>query len=271
LFFNFPALDKYPHIFSSRQRAFDIMKEFEDLLYDLVKNRPRNRSGKPRNPEDDLLIHMLDDALAEGKINDTQYRANLKITFLTAHENAQQLLNSVFWEMGTNQTLQTALRAEILATKVADPTADQLNRLPILTSTIYEFLRLYPPVSQLINRVTTQPALLGGRIAIPARTWVGWNAYGVHIDENVWGADAKEFVPERWGKSVEEMQGKFRRECVRGAYIPFNAHTRKCLGQGFALLEMKMVFFEMVRRVRWRVDPGYKLKLTPVCDFVILK
>lgn len=78
------------------------MKEFEDLLYDLVKNRPRNRSGKPRNPEDDLLIHGLEDALEAGKITDEQYRANLKITFLTAHENAQQLLNSVFWEMGTN-------------------------------------------------------------------------------------------------------------------------------------------------------------------------
>lgn len=79
------------------------MKEFENLLYDLVKNRPRNRSGKPRDPGDDLLIHMLEDALKEGKINDEQYRANLKITFLTAHENAQQLLNSVFWELGQNQ------------------------------------------------------------------------------------------------------------------------------------------------------------------------
>ncbi len=87
----------------------------------------------------------------------------------------------------------------------------------------------------------------------------------MHIDENVWGKDAKKFVPERWGKTVEEMQMKFRRECVRGAYIPFNAHTRKCLGQGFALLEMKMVLFEMVRRLGWTVDPGYKLKLTSVC------
>jgi cytochrome P450 len=63
---------------------------------------------------------------------------------------------------------------------------------------------------------------------------------------------------------VEEIQLKFRRDCVRGAFIPFNAHTRKCLGQGFVLLEMKIVLFELVRRVRWRVDPSYTLKLPGV-------
>ena len=165
--------------------------------------------------------------------------------------------------------MQTKLREEILQAGTVDPVADTVNKLPYLTSVIYEFLRLYPPVSQLINRVTTEPAVLGGEISIPAHTWVGWNAYGVHIDERVWGPTAKQFIPERWGTTVEEMHAKFRRECVRGAYIPFNAHTRKCLGQGFALLEMKMVLFEMLRRVSWTVDPAYKLKLTSV-RFVLI-
>jgi unspecific monooxygenase len=119
-------------------------------------------------------------------------------------------------------------------------------------------------VSQLINRVTVQPAILGGDIRIPARTWVGWNAYGVHINKNVWGSRAHEFWPERWGMTVDEMQAKFRKETVKGTYIPFNAHTRKCLGQGFALLEMKIMLFELVRRVKWIIDPDYQLKLTSV-------
>lgn len=125
-------------------------------------------------------------------------------------------------------------------------------------------MRLYPPVSQLINRVTTAPAMLGGQIPIPARTFVGWNSYGVHVNPQVWGADAQEFVPERWGSTVSEMHARFRRETVRGTYIPFNAHSRKCLGQAFVLLQMKILMFELLRRVEWRVDPGYKLKMTPV-------
>lgn len=136
--------------------------------------------------------------------------------------------------------------------------------MPYLTSTVFELLRLYPPVSQLINRVTLAPVVLGGEIHIPGRTWVGWNAYGVHTDKNVWGPTVMECRPERWGTSSEAIQAKFRRETVRGAYIPFNAHTRKCLGQGFALLEMKIMLFLLVKRAKWTVHPDYKLKLTPV-------
>lgn len=104
LFFNFPALDRYPQIFKSRRRAFAIMKEFEDLLYHLVRNRPRKLERKtPVEPQNELVVHLLERALEEGRISDEQFRANLKITFLTAHENTQQLLNSTFWQLGHNQ------------------------------------------------------------------------------------------------------------------------------------------------------------------------
>ena len=77
------------------------MKEFEDLLCDLVRNRPRKLLEKsPLKPEDQLVIHLLETALEEGTISEKQFRANVKITFLTAHENTQQLLNSAFWQLG---------------------------------------------------------------------------------------------------------------------------------------------------------------------------
>jgi unspecific monooxygenase len=140
--------------------------------------------------------------------------------------------------------VQTHLRAEILSTNTPTPTSDVVNALPYLTAVVYELLRLYPPVSQLINRVTVRPAMLGNEIPIPAGTFVGWNAYGVHVNPGIWGPDANEFKPERWGRTVGEMHARFRRETVRGTYIPFNAHSRKCL--------------------EWTVDPGYRLKMTPV-------
>jgi xanthocillin biosynthesis cytochrome P450 monooxygenase len=136
--------------------------------------------------------------------------------------------------------------------------------MPYLAAVLYELLRLYPPVSQLINRVTTDRAVLGGRIVLPKRTWVGWNAYGAHVDPANWGTTAGTFDPARWGSDVEKMKAKVRKDCVDGRYIPFNAHSRKCLGQGFALLEMKTVLFELVRRTKWTIDPSYKLKLTSV-------
>ena len=253
------------------------MQEFGDLLCALAAARPSKQQGEAqdqekaietaKSPEEKQVVDLLDEALASGRINMEQYRANIKITFLTAHENAQQLLNSAFWVLGQGQKgldLQEKIRAEVLATEITEPSAEVLNAMPVLTSVILELLRLYPPVSQLINRVTLEPAILGGAIQIPKRTWVGWNAYGAHVDPANWGPNVMEFEPSRWGKTTEAMSAKVRRDCVAGRYIPFNAHSRKCLGQGFALLEMKIVLFELVRRTKWTVDPTYKLKLTSV-------
>lgn len=46
---------------------------------------------------------MLEKALKEGKITQKQYRDNLKITFIVAHENTQLLLNSMFYQIGINK------------------------------------------------------------------------------------------------------------------------------------------------------------------------
>ncbi|KAI4098416.1 MAG: hypothetical protein L6R37_006498 [Teloschistes peruensis] len=260
-YMNFPVADKYPALFPSRKRAFALVRRFESLLYDLVQNRPRTSCKKKHDASNNQVVHMLEQALKEGKITEKQYRDNLKITFIVGHENTQLLLNSMFYQIGSNQEVQDKLRDEVNAANIANPTADTVNKLPYLTSVIYELLRLYPPISQLINRVAISEAMLGDTVPIPADTYVGWNAYGAHTSSANWGPRAKDFIPDRWGSSVEEMQLKFRRDTIRGTFIPFNAHMRKCLGQAFVLLQMKIAVFELVKGMRWTVDPNYKLKL----------
>ena len=235
------------------------MHEFGDLLVETVSARTQTTDA-----DGSQVVDGLDKALKEGNITTEQYRANLKVTFLTAHENAQQLLNSAIWVLGTNTSIQDLLRSEIMSINTPNPTTDQINSLPYLYAVILELLRLYPPVSQLINRVTTSTTILGGEVAIPNHTWVGWNAFGVHTDPSIWGNDARKFRPERWGTEVKSIHGMVRSKTVQCHFIAFNAHSRKCLGQGFAVLQMKICLFEMIRRVSWIVDPMYELKLTSV-------
>lgn len=260
LYFSFPDLDRFAWLLPSRKRAYKIMQEFDNRLYNATLDMIRSQ------PKSEMVSHMLADAYLSNRITEQQFRDNLKITFLTAHENAQQLINSMFWQLGVRVDVQIRLREEVLATAALYPHPSQeiVNTLPYLTAVVLELLRLFPPVSQLINRVAMQSAVLGGELPIPKGTFVGWNAWAVHSNTAIWGLDAREFKPERWGKTVEEMQRRFRRETVRGTYIPFNAHRRKCLGQGFALLQVKILLFVLLGRVRWVVDPEYRLKLTPV-------
>lgn len=88
LYFNFPDLDRFPWLFRSRRRAFAITKEFEDLLYHLVRENPR-KSGRKKSLDarDEIFIHALERALEQGRITDHQFRSNLKLIVLTGHEN----------------------------------------------------------------------------------------------------------------------------------------------------------------------------------------
>jgi len=242
------------------------MHEFGDLLVETVRNRPREDEINNGAAMEDTVADLLESALKTGQITEEQFRANLKITFLTAHENAQQLLNSTFWELGKNLVVQQKLREEVTSVGTPNPSVELINQMPYLYSVVLELLRLYPPVSQLINRVSVEPSVLGGEVHIPARTWVGWNAFGVHTDRQSWGPNAREFVPERWGSDIKTIQSNMRMRAAQCQFIAFNAHSRKCLGQAFAVLEMKIVLFEMVRRLDWKVDPSYQLKLTSVSN-----
>lgn len=103
LFMNFPVLDKYPALFPSRQRAFSLVSQFEKILCELIQNRPRQSIDEKSNSDKDQVVHMLERALKEGRITDKQYRDNLKITFIVAHENSQLLLNSMFYQIGADQ------------------------------------------------------------------------------------------------------------------------------------------------------------------------
>lgn len=166
--------------------------------------------------------------------------------------------------IGDVQSIQDKLRTEVYESNIIDPTEESFTKLPYLTAVVAELLRCYPPVRQLMNRISQKTSHLGNIGELPQGTYVGWNAYGVQTDTQIWGPTARDFIPERWGSSSNEILARMRKETAKGSFIVFNSHSRKCPGQDFALLQMKMVLFELVRRTKWHVAPDYKVKWSPV-------
>ncbi|KAI4173490.1 MAG: hypothetical protein LQ346_008411, partial [Caloplaca aetnensis] len=64
-YMNFPVADKYPALFPSRKRAFTLVKRFESLLCELIRDRPRTGSERKHQSDNDQVVHMLDQALKE--------------------------------------------------------------------------------------------------------------------------------------------------------------------------------------------------------------
>lgn len=260
IFSEFPILEKLSWLFKSRQRAFDNIDEFEELLLRVTQHL---KSEDAQECNKTKLVYQLKDAYNLGKLSKYHYISNMKNLFAAGHEDAEQALISFIWTLAVNQDIQTRLRHEINTKLPIDYEIADLKALPLLTACAYEILRVYPPIFQLTNRLTLAPTTIGD-IPVPAGVYMGWNAYGVHTNPQVWGSDAKAFRPERWGNDVKQIHELWRTAQVKGNFITFNAYKRRCLGTNFAVSQIMIGAVEMVRHFVWTKDPEYQFRTTTV-------
>ena len=130
-----------------------------------------------------------------------------------------------------------------------------------LTMVIQESLRLYGP-SVLTSREAFADMKLG-EFAVPKGVHIWCLIPALHRDPENWGVDALEFKPERFAHGISKAC-KYPQ-----AYMPFGFGSRLCLGQTFAMLQLKVVLplilsnFSFSLSPDYRHSPVYKMLLTP--------
>lgn len=115
---------------------------------------------------------------------------------------------------------------------------------------IYETLRLYPP-SPFMAKETSEEMKFG-KFRIPKGTNVWLPLAALHRDPSNWGADAGEFNPERFANGISSA-------CKYPfLFMPFGVGIRTCLGQSYAVTELKIVLALMLSRFRFNLPPDYR-------------
>ncbi|XP_033835029.2 cytochrome P450 4F3 [Periophthalmus magnuspinnatus] len=122
---------------------------------------------------------------------------------------------------------------------------EDLTSLPFTTMCIKESLRLHSPV-QAVTRKYTQDMTLPGNRTVPKGVICLVSIYGTHHNPIVW-SNPHEFDPMRFDPNNREAQSS-------SAFIPFSAGPRNCIGQKFALAELKVVV--ALTLLRFRLSPG---------------
>ncbi|XP_017034672.3 probable cytochrome P450 4d14 [Drosophila kikkawai] len=112
-----------------------------------------------------------------------------------------------------------------------------LGELKYLECVIKESLRLFPSVP-IIGRHITEDTVLDGKL-IPANSDVIILIYHAHRDPDFF-PEPEKFIPERFSLERKGEINPF-------AYTPFSAGPRNCIGQKFAMLEMKSTVSKMLR------------------------
>ncbi|KAM7162949.1 cytochrome P450 4B1-like [Macrochelys suwanniensis] len=108
---------------------------------------------------------------------------------------------------------------------------DDLSKMPYTTMCIKESLRIFPPVP-LVGRQLSKPITFHDGRYLPEGTLIGLNIYLIHRDPSLW-KDPEVFDPMRFSPENSSQRHSH-------AFMPFSAGARNCIGQQFAMIEMKV-------------------------------
>lgn len=119
-----------------------------------------------------------------------------------------------------------------------------------LTMVIYESLRLYPP-GPILSREALED-LKFGNIHVPKGLNVWTLFLSLHYEPEIWGPDAHVFNPERFANGVSSS-------CkYPHVYMPFGAGSRICLGQNFAMAELRILLSLILSNFSFSMSPKYQ-------------
>ncbi|EPS27712.1 hypothetical protein PDE_02656 [Penicillium oxalicum 114-2] len=171
--------------------------------------------------------------LSKQTLDKTELTDQLLNILLAGRDTTASLLSITFFILARRPDIWTKLRQEVLKLDGRKPSFQDLKSISYLTYVLNETLRLYPVVP-FNGRMATKDTYLpvgGGPdgkdpIHIRKGQEVMYSVYAMQRRQDIFGADADEYRPERW----ETLKPGW-------AYIPFNGGPRICIGQQFALTE----------------------------------
>ncbi|KAK5646494.1 hypothetical protein RI129_004958 [Pyrocoelia pectoralis] len=130
-------------------------------------------------------------------------------------------------------------------------TYNDMNDMKYLEMVIKEVMRIYPPVP-LFGRSLNEDIEFEGNI-LPKGLSVSINTFCLHNDPKVFPQ------PERFDPSRFSTENCSNRSPY--AYVPFSGGTRNCIGQRFAMIELKLTLCEVLKRFELIPVSGHKPQL----------
>ena len=111
---------------------------------------------------------------------------------------------------------------------------------------VREVLRLYPPAPG-VAREPIEDVEIGGYV-VPKGSLITVNTYALQRDRRFFD-DPERFDPQRFARGWEERIPRY-------AYLPFGGGPRVCIGNGFAMMEARLIVATIAQRCRLSLEPG---------------
>lgn len=204
----------------------------------------------------DILLLARDE---NGKgLSDVEMRNEVNTFLFAGHDTTASAISWCLYNLASHPDIQRKARLEVDAlVQGRDTNAiawEDVNQMPYLLMCIKESLRSHPPVPFIVRELET-PLKVNDVTLLPG-TIIDINIYGVHHNELVWGEDHMEYKPERFESEEARKMDSY-------AFIPFSAGPRNCIGQVFALNEIRVVVARILLKYELEVDKTHLVEMMP--------
>ena len=218
------------------------------ILGEISRRRREGDAGE------DILGLLIEAEDSEGnRFTDEQVRDQILTLLFAGHDTTTSTLSFLFYELSRHPEWSERLADERdrVAGDEAPDAAQLFSEMPDLDIVVQETLRLYPPAWIGPRRSNTEFEFGGYRI--PAELPVNYSSWASHRLPDVFD-DPHAFRPERF--APEE-----RAKLPKGAYVPFGAGPRICIGMRFGELEIRAIAAAILRRFRLGLEPGRGMRI----------
>ncbi|XP_005796001.1 cytochrome P450 4B1-like [Xiphophorus maculatus] len=202
----------------------------------------------------DILLFARDEN--QQGLSDEDLQAEVDTFMFEGHDTTASGISFILYCLACHPEHQKLCRDEICEALQDKDTMEweDLNKIPYTTMCIKESLRLYPPVPGISRQITKPITFFDGR-TLPAGSHIGVSMFATHRNPTVWENphvfDPLRFLPENVSKRSPH------------AFVPFSAGPRNCIGQTFAMNELKVVTALTLKRYELIEDPNIKPKMIP--------
>lgn len=168
-------------------------------------------------------------------------------------------LRSVLYLSLKHPAVYARLEAEILDAEFTSLPApySKARQLPYLEAVSRECFRYLPGnCFAQERRVPPGGLTLPDGSHVPEKTAIGFNAYVLHRNKEVWGPDAEEFKPERWLQADNESGAAFddRLQKMNNVDLSFSAGSRKCIGMNIGRMEICKTVATLIKLFAFELD-----------------
>jgi cytochrome P450 len=228
-----------------------VVQGIDNLVLQMVRER-QNAGSEDRG---DLLSMLLLSEDEDGtRLTEKQVRDQAVTLFVAGNDTTYNALMWLWYCLAQNPAVAAKLRAELDAVLGGRaPTLADLGRLPYTDMVVKETLRLYPPAWAFV-REAIAPVTIGD-VPIQKGVIVTVSPYTMHRDPRFWDAPL-EFRPERFAPEAEAQRHKY-------AYFPFGGGPRVCIGNQFAMMELRLILATLAQHVTLELAPGHIVEPEP--------